>query len=102
MPKSANLTNRQSSVYSESKVVCYLPKGDVCELFIGFVWHNPSRTSTSPCRVLLGFILLKDNAYPSTPPSLLKPSEMVFTMAELQHDRNKTGYAEPQSRPNYP
>ena len=46
--------------------------------FIGSVWHNPNRTLTPPCRVLLGFTLLKDNAYPSTPPLLLKPSEMVL------------------------
>ncbi|KAL7260863.1 hypothetical protein ACSBR1_006516 [Camellia fascicularis] len=42
----------------------------------------PSRTLTPPCRVLLGFILLKDNGYPSTPSTLLKPSEMVLPWSD--------------------
>ncbi|THG15012.1 hypothetical protein TEA_013918 [Camellia sinensis var. sinensis] len=66
----------------------------------GFEWYNPSRTFISPCRVLIGFIFLKDNAYPFTPP-MLKPSGMVFSMAELPFDRSKTGYAEPQRYLNY-
>ncbi|GMP33629.1 hypothetical protein CsSME_00006863 [Camellia sinensis var. sinensis] len=47
-------------------------------------------------RILLGITFLKDNVYPSTPPSLLKPSEMVLprqylvntpgAMAEFRRD----------------
>ena len=87
LPKSENLTNRQSSMYSVSKIVCcvILPPPRWCLwAFIGFEWHNPSRTFISPCRVLLGFMLLKDNAYLFTPP----------------HCLNQVGWSSPW--PNYP